>query len=241
VVGVLLVAFFKDDKNFIHPQSGVREAILTLNYAAIILSISATTTALSLTDEFGEIPSRASRNPLHTSAHPAVSFQGENWGILRYFGVRKSTRWFIYHCKWTIHDSIFLITKTMYRVGMLAIGNSLCHRVYHHICCDSREADGHHHLRHHWGRDITPPDPFLHTILDLKTTVVCGLLPMGALHLRGTIPRKICDYIMKTCHPLPYSHPYRGFKHTPASRITDLPSCGSQPRATIIFRLYFWW
>jgi len=88
-------------------QSGVQEAILTLNYAAIILSISATTTALSLTDEFGEIPSRASRNPLHTSAHPAVSFQGENWGILRYFGVRKSTRWFIYHCKSTMHDSIF--------------------------------------------------------------------------------------------------------------------------------------
>jgi len=107
VVGALTLAFFRDDKNFIHPQSGVQEAILTLNYAAIILSISATISALSLADKFGEIPSRASRNSLHTSAHPAMSLQAENSGILRYFGVRKSTRWFIYHCKSTMHDFYF--------------------------------------------------------------------------------------------------------------------------------------
>jgi len=207
VVGVLLVAFFKDDKNFIHAQSAVQEVILTLNYAAIILSISATTTALSLTDEFSEIPSRASRNPLHTSAYPAVSFQGENWGILRYFGVRKSTRWFIYHCKSTIHDSIFSITKTMYRVGMLAIGYSLCHRVYYHICCDSREADGYYHLRHHWRRDITPLISFPHTVLDLKTTGL-WITPDGNPTSQRD-PSKTLPIIkhVKSRHTLPCPHP----------------------------------
>jgi len=75
---------------------------------------------------------------------------------------------------------------------MLAIGYSLCHRVYYRV---SRDAGGHHHLRHRYRRDLTPP---VHSILDLKTTAteVCGLLPMGALHLRETIPRKICDHII---------------------------------------------
>jgi len=112
VVETLLVAFFRDDRSFKHPQLGVQEAILTLNYAAIILSISATISALFLTDEFSEIPSRASRNSSHTSAHPARVFEGENWDILRYFGARKSTRWIVYHCESTnITHFCFLMTK----------------------------------------------------------------------------------------------------------------------------------
>jgi len=98
VVEALLLPFFKDNQNFTHPQSGVQEAILILTYAAIILSISATIGALSLIDELVEIPSRASRNPLHTG-HLAGTFQGGDWDILRYFGARKSTRWIIYHCE----------------------------------------------------------------------------------------------------------------------------------------------
>ena len=99
MVATLLVAFFQDNQKFAHSQSGVQEAILILAHAAIILSISATIGALSLTDEFAEIPSRAARNALHTSAHPTRAFEGENWDILRYFGARKSTRWIIYHCE----------------------------------------------------------------------------------------------------------------------------------------------
>jgi len=56
-----LLAFFKDDTKFNRPQSRVQEVILMLTYAAIILSISATISTLALTDEFSEIPSRASR------------------------------------------------------------------------------------------------------------------------------------------------------------------------------------
>ena len=100
MVEASLVAFFKDDKNFKTPQSAVQEATLILTYSAIILSISATISALTLTDELGDIPSRASRDALHTS-NPAQSVEGENWAILRHFGARKSTRWITYHCRST--------------------------------------------------------------------------------------------------------------------------------------------
>ncbi len=101
MVQASLVAFFKDDKNFKSPQSGVQEAVLILSYAAIILSISATISALTLTDELGEIPSRASRDPLHTT-HPAESIEGNSWDILRHFGARKSALWVTYHCESTV-------------------------------------------------------------------------------------------------------------------------------------------
>jgi hypothetical protein len=101
VVDASLVSFFKDDKNFKNPKSGVQEAALVLACVAIILSLSATISALTLTDEFGKIPSRASRDPLHTT-HPAESIEGSSWDILRHFGARKSTRRVTYHCesKW---------------------------------------------------------------------------------------------------------------------------------------------
>ena len=93
-----LVAFFTDDKNFKSPQSGVQKAALILTYAAIILTISAAISALTLTDELGTIPSRASRDPLHTT-QSAESIVGNSWDILRHFRARKSTRWVTYHCR----------------------------------------------------------------------------------------------------------------------------------------------
>jgi len=74
----------------------VQEVILVLTYAAIILSISATISALTLTDEFGEIPSRASRK---SGLNTEGTVQGGDWDILRYFQTRKSTRWIVYHCE----------------------------------------------------------------------------------------------------------------------------------------------
>ncbi len=90
-----------DDKNFKTPQSGVQKTALILTYAAIILTISATISAWTLTDELGAIPSRASREPRHTT-HPAGSIEGNSWDILRHFGARKSTRWVTYHCESTV-------------------------------------------------------------------------------------------------------------------------------------------
>ena len=119
------MAFFKDAKNFNSPQSGnknlnctqsrdedhngpqsgVQTAILTLTYAAIILSVSATISALTLTDQFGEIHSRASRKQGNLT-----SFQGGDWAILRHFRARKFTRWIIFHCEPMVTCNCFLIT-----------------------------------------------------------------------------------------------------------------------------------
>jgi len=93
------VTFFKDEKNFQSTQKGVQEAILILTYAAITLSISATISALVLTDRFGEIPSQAARQPLINEANVQ---SGTDWDILRRFCTRKSTLWIIYHCKLTV-------------------------------------------------------------------------------------------------------------------------------------------
>jgi len=60
----------------------------------MILSIRATISPLSLTDELAQ---GRSHDALHTIAHPARTTEGESWDILRYFGARKSTRWIIYH------------------------------------------------------------------------------------------------------------------------------------------------
>ena len=100
----------------------MQEAILIIPYAAIILSISGTISALSLTDEFAEIPSRAARDALHTSAQPAIALTGENWDILRYFGARKSTRWIIYHSECHMPAPIFLVMNKLYSAGKLTTG-----------------------------------------------------------------------------------------------------------------------
>ena len=47
----------KNNEDFTRPQSGTQEAVLILTYAAMILSIRATISALSLTDELAKGPS----------------------------------------------------------------------------------------------------------------------------------------------------------------------------------------
>lgn len=176
MVEASLVAFFKDDKNFKTPQSAVQEATLILTYSAIILSISATISALTLTDELGDIPSRASRDLLHTS-NPAQSIEGKNWAILRHFGARKSTRWITYHCRSTDQwlPCAFLITNKLHRDGLSIIGQSMCRCLYCCICRYTRDPDSRIHRHSHWRRDLTSPVPFPHMTLDHMTKEILGL------------------------------------------------------------------
>jgi len=106
-----LVAFFRDDKNYTNPQPKVQQAIVTLTMTSIVFSISATISALTLTDEFGEISGRASRNLIHTD-NPIKNVELNNWQILCYFGARDSTRCVIWLCELTVPmpTATFLIT-----------------------------------------------------------------------------------------------------------------------------------
>lgn len=90
------MAFFKDDDNFKSPESKAHEAILILTYTSIILSIGATISALTLTDQFGEIHSRASRK---RAVNENPKFAGGDWDLLLYYQAGKSTRWIVYHCE----------------------------------------------------------------------------------------------------------------------------------------------
>ena len=125
---------------------------------------------------------------------------------------------------WRYMIQIFLIMKTMNRVDMLAIGYFLCHRIYYHICCDSRDTNGHHHLCHHWRHNITPLVPFLHTILDLKTKRFVDYSD-GSPTSRGTIQRKLYDYIVKSCETMPspslFSFPSRVQPYTRFARSSN--------------------
>jgi len=80
-----------------HPK---REAVLTLTYVALILSIGATLSSLILTDEFSDIPIRAARSPYGPESSKTEGdpiFLGKDWEILRTFGLRKSARFVVGH------------------------------------------------------------------------------------------------------------------------------------------------
>jgi hypothetical protein len=103
------VAFFKDDKNYDSPQPKGQKVILILTLAGIVLSISATLSALGLTGEFVELSSRASRNSVHTT--PPNTLTITNLDILRFFGARRSMKWMILYCGLAVYlpTSMFLI------------------------------------------------------------------------------------------------------------------------------------
>ena len=89
----------------------MQEAIVALTLAGMLLSISATISALMLVDGFGEIPFRASCMPTHAT-HPVERTETDEGGILRLFGARRTTLWLVVHCERTVYlpTSAFLIT-----------------------------------------------------------------------------------------------------------------------------------
>ena len=115
-----MIVFFKAEDTFDPKDDPRREPILTLTYVALVLSIGATISSLVLTDEFADIPIRAARSPygLESSQTEApkinpskpersrtedskddTTFNGSDWGLLRLFGLRRSARFTIAHCK----------------------------------------------------------------------------------------------------------------------------------------------
>jgi len=61
-VAAQLFVFFKANQDSEGNQTASQRAVVTLSYAAIILSISATISSLILTDEFSEMRTRAARS-----------------------------------------------------------------------------------------------------------------------------------------------------------------------------------
>ena len=107
-ISAQMAVFFKTDGTFDQKDDPRKEAILTLAYVALILSIGATISSLILTDKFADIPIRAARsqfcleskspntNPENRIEEP---YSTSNWGLLRIFGLGRSARFTLCHCK----------------------------------------------------------------------------------------------------------------------------------------------
>lgn len=70
-------------------------ALLIFTYGALFFSLSATISSLILTDEFGELPVRASRK---ANPEKQGTFDSSAASLLEVYGARKSWRWVMWHC-----------------------------------------------------------------------------------------------------------------------------------------------
>ncbi|KAH8822121.1 hypothetical protein DL96DRAFT_1620263 [Flagelloscypha sp. PMI_526] len=94
VVQGQLMGVFK--QNLGPSESKIREALLILNYIALICSIGATMTSLLLSDEFSEIPMRSARAAALATDNPDV-IVATNWRVLLYWHVKPKTKLLVWH------------------------------------------------------------------------------------------------------------------------------------------------
>ncbi|KAH8986904.1 hypothetical protein EDB92DRAFT_1222750 [Lactarius akahatsu] len=95
VVEVVLLTFMKNPVHYTHPHTrAARQALLAFSYCALVFSCSATISSLVLTDEFGELPVRASRksDPIKQGL-----FDSSSASLLEVYGARRSWRWVMWH------------------------------------------------------------------------------------------------------------------------------------------------
>ncbi|KAI0291656.1 hypothetical protein B0F90DRAFT_341033 [Multifurca ochricompacta] len=95
VVEVVLLNFIKDPVHYTHPHTrAARQALLVFSYCGLLFSCSATISSLVLTDEFGELPVRASRksDPIKQGL-----FDSSSASLLEVYGARRSWRWLMWH------------------------------------------------------------------------------------------------------------------------------------------------
>jgi hypothetical protein len=86
----------KNPVHYTHPHTrAARQALLAFSYSALFFNCSATISSLVLTDEFGELPVRASRksDPIKQGL-----FDSSSASLLEVYGARRSWRWVMWHC-----------------------------------------------------------------------------------------------------------------------------------------------
>ncbi|KAI0249016.1 hypothetical protein BJV78DRAFT_1094989, partial [Lactifluus subvellereus] len=112
VVEAVLLTFIKDPVHYTHPHTrAARQALLAFSYSALFFSSSATISSLVLTDEFGEIPVRASRK-----ADPIKQglFDSSSASLLEVYGARRSWRWVMWHWLFSLTAAVAcLVTQVL--------------------------------------------------------------------------------------------------------------------------------
>ncbi|KAI0259384.1 hypothetical protein BC834DRAFT_635958 [Gloeopeniophorella convolvens] len=112
VVEVLLLAFIKDPVHYTHPHKHAAiQALRAFSYCALFFSCSAAISSLVLTDEFGELPVRASRK-----ADPIKQgiFDSSSASLLEVYGARRSWRWVMWHWLFSLMAAVAcLVTQIL--------------------------------------------------------------------------------------------------------------------------------
>ncbi|KAI0247275.1 hypothetical protein BJV78DRAFT_1133637, partial [Lactifluus subvellereus] len=96
-VEVHLLSFVKTDLNYQKDIGNpAKHALLTFTYSALFFCVSAAVSGLILTDEFGELPVRASRkrDPIQQGM-----FDSGSLDLLQSYGAKESWVWVMFHCK----------------------------------------------------------------------------------------------------------------------------------------------
>jgi hypothetical protein len=97
LVEVHLLSFVKDESHYSrHTNKSARHALLIFTYSALFFCLSAAVSGLILTDEFGELPVRASRkkDPIQEGV-----FDSNALDLLRSYGAKRSWIWVMWHCE----------------------------------------------------------------------------------------------------------------------------------------------
>jgi hypothetical protein len=92
-----LLTFVKDASNYpIEANKSARHALLIFTYSALFFCLGATISGLILTDQFGELPVRASRkkDPIQQGV-----FDSGALDLLRTYGAKRSWIWVMWHCE----------------------------------------------------------------------------------------------------------------------------------------------
>jgi len=108
-----LLSFVKDDSNFENRDlnKSANHALLIFTYCALFFCLSATISGLILTDEFGELPVRASRkrDPIQQG-----TFDSGALDLLQNYGAKRSWIWVMWHWLFSlIAAAISLITQLL--------------------------------------------------------------------------------------------------------------------------------
>ncbi|KAI0300710.1 hypothetical protein B0F90DRAFT_1668248 [Multifurca ochricompacta] len=116
-VEVHLLSFVKDDSHY-HKDVGnsARSALLIFTYSALFFCLSAAVSGLILTDEFGELPVRASRrsDPIQQGV-----FDSGTLDLLQTYGAKCSWVWVMWHWLFSlIAGTISLITQILLYVWL---------------------------------------------------------------------------------------------------------------------------
>ena len=130
LVEIHLLSFVKDESNYSrHTNKSARHALLIFTYSALFFCISATVSGLILTDEFGELPVRASRkkDPIQEGV-----FDSGALDLLRSYGAKRSWIWVMWHCKCQ-NSPPSIPPKTCCRLGpspSFSLLSSSCHVMF---------------------------------------------------------------------------------------------------------------